>query len=794
MSIQSLNSITLFARVTQSTSLSPAKAFRERDAVVLRCPAGAFVETLEPRQMLAADLGIELGNAYAPLNFYVPGESIVVPYAIRNNSGLESFTGRGELTLTLTRAGTSDTTDVVISTTLASLAPDASRAGVANFRVPLDLAPGNFALTFSLAVQNSSGGALIDEAPQDNTLTADTNVDVSWVFGTVGGRSNVVLKLVDADGTKYSIAQTGGGYGQIRDEVGTLTMFIAGLANGVTPVAQNITFTVLPNGAPDSNAFIDLPYPLRTVSDGRTLIGALNAAAVDLGAGFRLQSATNASTSITLRSVAGSGDLAGNFIFGNVGAITLGTINGSLWVVGNAGVIRVTSIATDAELRISGNATSLAVGSTATPASIAMGICTIAIGGNVGALSIGTIFAVDPDFPTALASITVEGSAAAATFADVTGADILFRGTVASLTTRDMTNSAISINRDGRAQRTSIPVTMRNVTNSILLTEAQLSTVAVRNWIDLPNAAPSKVLARAITTLTVGTAGIAGTGNFDATVFISGGISRPTQLGTATINGTLKGSFFVGGSVGTFTAKVIDSGAFINESAAPGPGAGWGPALAATGAVSTFTASSVLSGAVWANSFGVATINVISNNANFELAAGFRADRSAIALAASRDIVLYGDTVGVTGANFRSGIIRTLNVALRGAVGATPAVAGFTGRFVAGMDVLNVGSSALRAAGGGANTALDFQSAAAASQLVLATPEGGGRILAISVTGPVSSGGNTVRFAAREFPAARFNYGTPAIPVTIPLLTVSSVTGVINAAGGASFFRLGIPT
>jgi hypothetical protein len=108
--------------------------------------------------------------------------------------------------------------------------------------------------------------------------------------------------------------------------------------------------------------------------------------------------------------------------------------------------------------------------------------------------------------------------------------------------------------------------------------------------------------------------------------------------------------------------------------------------------------------------------------------------------------------------------------------------------------VLNVGSSAVRASGTGANTALDFQAAAAASQLVLATPEGGGKISAINVTGAVSSGGNTLRFAAREFPAARFNFGTPALPVTIPLLTVSSPTGAINVAGGASFFRLGIPT
>ncbi len=796
----------IFAHLAKVSGVLPVHP-RRRSAAVnsARHLAGAMLERLEARELMAVDLGIELGDSYAPLNFYVPGESIAVPYAIRNNNGLASFTGRGELTLTLTRAGTSETTNIVVTTTLNSLAPDATRAGTASFIVPLDLAPGSFSLTFSLAAQNSSGGVLSDEAPQDNTLTADTNIGVRWVVGTVSPRFNVVLKLIDADGTRYSITQSGGGFSEILDEGGTPTLLIRGVANGVTPVAQRITFAVLPNGAPDSDAFIDLPFAIRTAMGGSTLIGAINGAAMNLTAsmqlgygdtttGFVQLSATNASTAITLRNLAGTGDLAGNFIFGNIGAMTVGTITGTVRVLGNTGPTRATAVATDAELHIDGNAASLAIGNTATPLITAVGISSIYVGGNVGALSMGTIVAVDPDFPGAFASITVVGTAGATTFADVTGADIILRRTVTSLTVRDMTNSSISINRDGLATRTNIPVTMRTVTNSSLLTEAQLSTVTVRNWIDLPDAAPSKLLARAITTLTLGAATTAGTGNFDATVFISGGISRPTQLGTATFNGVLKGSIFVGGSVGTFTARAIDTGAFKDESAAPGPGAGWGPALAATGAVNTFTASSVISGAVWANSFGVATINVTTNNANFELAAGFRADRSAIAIGGTRDIVLYGDTVGVTGANFRSGSIRTLNVALRGAVGGTPAVSGFTGRFVAGMDVLNVGASAVRASGTGANTALDFQAAATASQLVLATPDGGGRISAINVTGPVASGGNTLQFAAREFPAARFNYGTPAVAVTIPSLTAQPGAGVINVAGGASFFRLGIPT
>ena len=121
--------------------------------------------------MMAADLAIELGN-YTPLAFYVPGETVTIPFIVRNNEP-SAFTGRAVVSLLLSDISLLSASSPLV---LTNLAADATASGVLSFMVPNGYLPGSFIPTLSLALRNAEDTANVaDNSPIDNLLVLTSN-------------------------------------------------------------------------------------------------------------------------------------------------------------------------------------------------------------------------------------------------------------------------------------------------------------------------------------------------------------------------------------------------------------------------------------------------------------------------------------------------------------------------------------------------------------------------------------------------------------------------------------------
>ncbi len=778
-------------------------------------------ETLEPRQMMAADLGIELSSTYAPLSFYAPGETITVPFVLRNND-ISSFTGRAVVGFSL--LGTSATSTITQNVT--SLAADGTLAGTISYTIPAGFTAGNYTPSLSLTLRTAAGAALADNDTLDNQLDLrTTDAIVRWAFGnipdneTLDGRTNVTMLGVDADGTEYTMKMTGGGFGEFISAAEGLVfnkLELTGVRNITGPVAQTVTFAYVPDTDAGSNDTIDFTYLVGTASQSaalpETLISVFTAPAVNFNRGFAFGetigggvniAATAATTAITVRNIAATlNDSDDARIFGNVGAFTAGNLGAPLYVSGTTGVFRLTSISVDGELNVGGNMTSLTIGTAAVPGTVAITRGNILISGNVGAVSIGTIDGSVADSNDSESTLTFEGSVGAFTVADVRTAGILIGKSLPSFTARDINLSRIQLNYGSVLDNVAKPFTARNISASVIDAQLSFSTFTAASWTATAegfSVTENLLIANSITTMTIGTAGstVAGNGNFDAKAYIGDRVSRAVQLGTVNVNGILTGSFIVAGSTGAITARVVDSGAYRPLSTGGSPE--WSPAVMASGTVLSFNSTDVRSGAVWATSIRTVNLTVISNNRNFEVVAGFKADREAIFTVRGTDEIIYGGG-SYQPAVIRSGLIGTLNLTLRNATTTpvAPAVAGFTGRFAAGFDVLQATEADYRSDTTGF---LDFALANTNSKLVNGTNGSNGRINAINVTGvlaPAVGTANSLAFAAIDFPTASFNYGTLRTAlngVLVPASNTPPTPGAITIAGTPSaantFFRVG---
>ena len=782
-------------------------------------------ETLEPRQMMTADLGIELSSTYVPQSFYVPGETITIPFVIRNND-VGSFNGKAVVTLSLLSTSASST----ITQNVTSLASDGTVSGTISYVVPAGFTAGNYTPRLSLTLQNTVGAAITDNDTLDNRLDLrTTDAIVRWAFGnipdneTVEGRSNVTMLGVDTDGTEYTMKMTGGGFGEFISAAEGLVfnkLVLTGVRTAAGPTAQTVTFAYVPDTDAGSNDNVDFNYLVGTASQSAalpdTLISVFSAPAVNFRRGFALGEtigggvnipATRGTTPsvvgtvVTVRNIAGTLISDDARIFGNVGAFTAADVNCPLYVTGATGVFRLTSISADGELNVGGNMTSLTIGTAATPSVVAIQDAEILINGNVGAVSIGTVQGSVVGIVVS-GTLTFAGSVGAFTAADVRNASILIGKSLPSFTARDISLSRIALNYGSVLDNVAKPFTARNINASVIDAQLSFSTFTAASWTTSSegfSVTDNLLIANSITTVTIGTAGstVAGNGNFDAKAYIGDRVSRTVQLGTVNINGILTGSFIVAGSTGAFTAKVVNSGAYRPASGGSTPQ--WAPALMASGTVASFTSTDVRSGALWATSIRTVNLTVTSNNRNFEVVAGFKADREAIFTVRGTDEIIHGGGI-YSPAVIRSGLIGTLNLTLRNATTApvAPAVSGFTGRFAAGFNALQSAEAEFRSSSTGF---LDFALANTNSKLLTGTTGSDGRINAINITGvltPAVGTANSLAFAAIDFPTARFNYGTlrtglngvlvPAAgspPVAGPI----TIVGVPSAAG--TFFRVG---
>lgn len=167
---------------------------------------GPALERLDPRAMLAADLGIELVPTLP--SFVVPGDKVVLTAKVTNRGDAPMS---GPVTVRfLGPDAAGQPTPVATITKPVSLAPGKSTTLSARWTVNDAAAPGAHDLTARLDASPFTGSTANDAATQADGLV------LRYLFGAFGNRRNIVLSTTDDDGTVVTFALKGAGYGEFR--------------------------------------------------------------------------------------------------------------------------------------------------------------------------------------------------------------------------------------------------------------------------------------------------------------------------------------------------------------------------------------------------------------------------------------------------------------------------------------------------------------------------------------------------------------------------------------------------
>lgn len=770
--------------------------------------AAEFMERLEPRQLLAADLGFEVAESFNPLTFYTPGDTLTVPVVLKNNNP-DAFTGQARVTARAFRLDGNvrevDPRDTLVaSVVLTGLASDAQRAVSMQFPVTQNLFPGVYEFEFVTDLWTPNGQSQVDdEFMGDNTATV-ANLNVNWAFGTLQGRTGVQFSGVDADGTRYRMFLGGPGSGVLSPIMNPnaptqITVRVPDGPPGTRGLVQsNTSLNVVVTGQTGmANAFVDLSanidIALQSSVEGGVerapLIASINAPTTNLIGSLVFASANNpngpgtivggVTGALTLRNVTGS------FSVGQAGTVTLGdfALNEFSQFGGDVGSFRAVNIVSDgrelrfnrmvgsltagdlsgAVLRINGSVVSARLGNLSTSLlHLGSGATFVSVGNvtnqssifiqnSVASLTVGDVLGdgsvtVAGDATTVTArdifssGFTINGSTASFTARDVSSSQVSLSGPVGAFTVRDANMAAFGIGVITTRPPRSVVVTGGLFTNVTLVTEQVISSLTVSGWVG-----GGRLTAPAIGTLSTRPTqqGVANVGDFIANVFAYGGNGRPTAINSVNITGTLRGTLYAGGSVGTVQIGTL--GAASDGMTAPTAG------LVSSGVVQSITIGSAVNGRVWVNQARTATITAAVNNSVFELLAGARFT--------SQQTNIHG-AGGPTVDNvmtWRSGSVGTLNVNIR------PNITGFNAWFASSVFASAVRSGTTgrlafgNMAGNGVNTSL-----------FVAAGDTTSRIERINVTGDLrTASNNRLDFAFRRYPAGQFSMGTPSSNVTI---------------------------
>jgi hypothetical protein len=800
--------------------------------------AHEFFSPLEPRQMMAGDLGVEIADSFAPLAFYVPGETISVPVVVRNNFADANPAGtQMRVTVELLSGNVVTISREVLA--VAPLAPDA--ATTVTVPIPVlafgddALTPGEFNLRASVEFVST---AIVDDFEGDNTTNESVQLDIRWAFGAFGGRTGLTFRSADSDGTTYSISTSGGGGGEINigDGVQPLLVFFSSGPSSVLNIAAT---GKLPGSAgAEADPFVDLTADvviqrLDTAPASEATFGGVNAPALnftgdfsdDMLDGVQMVPYKLTNGPMTFRDFTGSFSTSsagiGNFTTNDfTGSFDIG-VDFNLPLAPVAGAVRFNSFTGFAEgfavsdLDIDGSVASLAITLDVTDA-------TLFIGGNVGAFTVRDLISSGVTIGGNVASITarnlsggvngtfldVNGTAGPVTLGNLSNADLYFDesggaftagnlldsniyygGIIPSFTAANLLGDENSVeinNQLGRLRfgRT-VAMTLGNITSTVYISvNGHLSTLSINKW-DVADT--STLGAGSISALSAGSVIVRGVtpagvtdpaaGRTEGEFIFTGGTGRASAVDSVNINGLFTGLFLAGGSVGSFTARGIDTfdGDLVQ------------PSVVVGGTLRTFTLSNTTApaaplqtrAAVWARNLTTVTANIGGAGSSFEVAAGARFSPSDVApsimkgslLAAVDDLVDWG-----------SGSIGTLNLNLRPGSATT----NFTGRFTAGID------AGLASPNRNVSGRLTFANAA---RTVTSTTIS--RINTINVTGAAAAGGNSVQFGFISYSATAFTYAGTAntristtLPTTAPGFITSSAGFTVPAE---TFFRLGRP-
>lgn len=719
----------------------------------------ALLEALEGRQLMAADLMVEMGN-FTPLSVYVPGDRINMPVVVRNNDS-DAFSGRVRVQVESYRAGDDLRATSTVTTGIISIGPDASRF----FTIPVDITdsfrPGDYTFILRATPLDNAGDTVPDQFGDDNSFSTDGlgTVPVQWKFGTVGTRQNVVMRMSDADGTLFSLALTGAGTGTVTPASSAMSFDVPYAIDLVAANTQAIGLTMRVVSSPgESNNTIDFFGTLDMTSDepqyGTLGLQFLDAPALNWNGSIDVFSNPRVSASY-LGGFEFLPELLARVNAGNIGGATINIRNlrGNLTVAGVARAITLNDISPlpvpdDSFSSLSESGTGIFVNTT-------FDRFGRAVGGLLGRLTMRDLNA---------GIIAVAGDSGPITARDVNIGQVNIQGGTTDLRFRNVDDGLISVGRTASSVRVSgeLEYSQIDISNSafgansslastlsagqLFLEFGQIYNVGMNinqhitsfttdEWTVGSSSTVNKLVARSIGTLATRATG---SGAWAADVFVVGGINRPNQLDRVTITGTLTGHFFVGGSVGTFIAQTVNTGTPADTDSTPVP------TLAASGSIGAFTANSLISGIVWGTTINSSSVTITTNNAWFELAAGLRLSRTAIA---------EGTVEAARGsATFSNGTVGTYRAVIQ--AGRT----GFVSRATAGVNA----RTAFRDYAGGARGEIRMQ---ADGYLQTAGDSTVSRIGAIIVSGPAST--QNLRFAFVTYPTTPFNFGTPAASVTL---------------------------
>lgn len=156
------------------------------------------------------DPSITFGSIRLPGDLLVPGDT---GKALVNLVNLGNATASGTAMLELLAVQTGGAEIVLVTRPAQALKiPGGGTQGVnLKFRLPADLASGEYSLRARLSAVNLAGGVAETDA-SNNTVTGDP-FDVAHQFGTFGDRANVKLLLADDDGTVAKVSIKGPGTG-----------------------------------------------------------------------------------------------------------------------------------------------------------------------------------------------------------------------------------------------------------------------------------------------------------------------------------------------------------------------------------------------------------------------------------------------------------------------------------------------------------------------------------------------------------------------------------------------------
>jgi hypothetical protein len=231
-----------------------------------------FLESLEPRTLLSADLSVSIVKINTP-DILVPGDKISVNVKI-TNVGTDTATGALTSGVYASLNTTWDASDILLGSAEKNINIRPLRSITLAGSLPINSAvlPG----TYYLVVKDTSDLTSPDTDALNDEAASDVPREVAWEFGNVGSRKNVKMKVEYKNETPVTFALTGAGTGQI--------------INPDEPI-EDLNVGVM-DSTYSSNLNITTPARTTTEINSITINGSINriaAASTSIGAGIEVK-------------------------------------------------------------------------------------------------------------------------------------------------------------------------------------------------------------------------------------------------------------------------------------------------------------------------------------------------------------------------------------------------------------------------------------------------------------------------------------------------------------------------